>query len=333
MILKLIKMQQNMFYDISKAVGSVSWSGSIYSAARSVAFDLLNDPYDPELEIPNICTGDYISLSDDEENELFFGQIFGIERSTAIGTITYTAYDFMKNLLESTGRYNFKNVTPEAVAAQVLADIAVPYNHLEPTGINVKSMICDSISYYDIIMGAYTQAYRMTGNRYLPMIWQREFGVWPAVYTVSNFTLSDDSNASAVSLSESMDGIKNVIKIYDDKGRQIGEVADEPSTYVFGIFADVYEAEKGVDPATAAKNMLKVTPTQNITMTAIGDKNCLSGYSVTVKDAATGLAGKYWIKTDKHTWQGETYMMDLELSFEQMMDEKDIETEKEGSGK
>lgn len=124
-----------------------------------------------------------------------------------------------------------------------------------------------------------------------------------------------------------------MIKIYDDKGRQIGEVADEPSTYVFGIFADVYEAEKGVDPATAAKNMLKVTPTQNITMTAIGDKNCLSGYSVTVKDAATGLAGKYWIKTDKHTWQGETYMMDLELSFEQMMDEKDIETEKEGSGK
>ena len=88
-----------------------------------------------------------------------------------------------------------------------------------------------------------------------------------------------------------------------------------------------------MDPATAAKNMLKVTPTQNITMTAIGDKNCLSGYSVAVKDAATGLSGKYWIKTDKHTWQGETYMMDLELSFEQIMDEKDIETEKEGSGK
>ncbi|MFQ7031937.1 MAG: hypothetical protein ACLRRJ_03250 [Clostridium sp.] len=296
-----------------------------------MAFDLLNDPYDPELEIPSICTGDYISLSDDEENELFFGQIFGIERSTAIGTITYTAYDFMKNLLESTGRYNFKNVTPEAVAAQVLADIAVPYNHLEPTGINIKSMICDSVSYYDIIMGAYTQAYRMTGNRYLPMIWQREFGVWPAVYTVSNFTLSDDSNASAVSLSESMDGIKNVIKIYDDKGRQIGEVADE-RTYVFGIFADVGE-RKGCGPCDCSKEYAESHSNANITMTAIGDKNCLSGYSVAVKDAATGLSGKYWIKTDKHTWQGETYMMDLELSFEQIMDEKDIETEKEGSGK
>lgn len=328
MKLELIKMQQNQLYDISEAVESVSWSGSVLSAARTVEFAILNDPYDPGLQLPDICTGDYISLSVDT-GELFFGQIFGIERSTAIGTITYTAYDMMKNLLESNGRYNFKNVTPEAIAAQVLADIEVPYNHLEPTGVNIKSMICDSVSHYDIIMGAYTQAYRMTGSRYLPMIWQREFGVWPAVYTVGNFTLSDESNITAASLSESMDDIKNVIKIYDDKGSQVGEVADEPSTYLFGIFADVYDVEKGVDPTTGAKSKLKVTPTQTISITAVGDLNCLSGYSVMVKDAATGLSGKYWIKSDKHIWQNGTYMMELDLSFEQLMDEKEIETEKE----
>lgn len=330
MTLKLIKAQQGMTYDLSKAVESASWSGNVLSAGRSVEFTVLNDPYDSGLQLPEISTGDYISLLVGE-NELFYGQIFAVERSTAIGTITYTAYDMMKNLLESNGRYNFKNQTPEAIAAQVLADIETPYNHLEPTGINIKSMICDSTSYYDIILGAYTQAYRMTGNRYLPMIWQREFGVWPAVYTVSNFTLSDDSNITAASLSESMDGIKNVIKIYDDKGKQVGEVSDDPSTYLFGIFADVYEVEKGVDPTTAAKNMLKTTPTQTISITAVGDLNCLSGYSVTVKDAATGLSGKYWIKSDKHTWQGGAYTMELELSFEQLMDEKEIETEKEES--
>lgn len=328
MTLQLIKMQQNMIYDISEAIESATWAGNILSAARSVEFAILNDPYDPGLELPEISTGDYISLLVDD-NELFYGQIFDIERSSAIGTITFTAYDMMKNLLESNGRYNFKNTTPEAIAAQVLADIEVPYNHLEPTGINIKSMICDSVSYYDIILGAYTQAFRMTGNRYLPMIWQREFGVWPAVYTVSNFTLSDDSNITAASISESMDGIKNVIKIYDDKGKQVGEVSDDPSTYLFGIFADVYEVEKGVDPTTAAKNMLKTTPAQTISITAVGDLNCLSGYSVAVKDAATGLSGKYWIKSDKHTWQNGVYTMELELSFEQLMDEKEIETEKE----
>ena len=163
MILQLIKMQQNVVYDISEAVESISWSGSVLSAVRSVEFALLNDPYDSGLQVPDVCTGDYISLSD-EDTELFYGQIFGIERSTAIGTITYTAYDMMKNLLESNGRYNFKNKTPEAIAAQVLADIEVPYNNLEATGINIKSIICDSVSYYDIILGAYTHCLLYTSR-------------------------------------------------------------------------------------------------------------------------------------------------------------------------
>lgn len=327
MILTLIKPNQNVSYDLSDAIESASWSGNVMSAGRSLEFAVLNNPYDENLRIPAISTGNYVAFQGSSK-ELFYGQIFAIERSSEIGTITYTAYDMMKNLLESNGRYNFKNQTPEAIAAQVLGDIEVPYNHLEPTGINIKSMICDSTSYYDIILGAYTQAFRMTGKRYLPMIWQREFGVWPAIYTVGNFTLSDDLNITSASISESMDGIKNVIRIYDDKGKQVGEVSDDPSTYLFGIFADVYEVEKGVDPTTAAKNMLKTTPMQNISVSAIGDSNCLSGYSVVVKDAATGLSGKYWIKSDKHTWQGGVYTMDLELSFEQLMDEKDIETEK-----
>lgn len=48
-----------------------------------------------------------------------------------------------------------------------------------------------------------------------------------------------------------------------------------------------------------------------------------------VKDAATGLSGKYWITSDKHTWQNNVHTMELELSFEQLMDEKDIETGEE----
>lgn len=331
MMLKLIKPEQNVVYDISDAIESATWAGGVLSAGRSLEFTVLNDPYDSGLKIPAVCVGDYISFLVGTE-ELFYGQIFSIERSTTIGTITYTAYDMMKNLLESTGKYNFKNVTPEAIAARVLVDIQVPYNHLEPTGINIKSMLCDSKAFYDIIMGAYTQAYRITGNRYLPMIWQRAFGVWPAVYTVGNFTLSDDLNVTAASISETMDGIKNTVKIYDDKGKQVGEVKDDTSLKQFGTFQDVYTTEKGVDPTTAARNMLKVDPTQNISMSAIGDKNCLSGYSVAVKDAATGLSGKYWIKTDKHTWQNETYLMELELSFEQLMDEKEIEAEEEKEG-
>lgn len=328
MRLNLIKPRENVVYDLSETFEQIEWSGTVLGAGRLVEFSILNNPYDMSLKMPDISTGDYVTLETETE-EIFYGQIFGIERSSEIGTVTYTAYDMMKNLLESNGRYNFKNKTPEAIAAQVLADIQVPYNHLEETGVNIKSMLCDSTAYYDIIMGAYTQAFRMTGKRYLPMIWQRAFGVWPAVYTVGNFRLSDELNITRASISESMDSIKNVVKIYDDKGKQVGEVKDDDSRENFGVFQEVYTVEKGVDPVAAAKNLLKVNPEQTITIEAIGDINCLSGYSAIVEDTATGLMGRYWIKGDKHTWRDGIYIMELELSFERLMDEKEIQVEKE----
>ena len=87
-----------------------------------------------------------------------------------------------------------------------------------------------------------------------------------------NFTLSDGLNVTAASISETMDGIKNTVKIYDDKGNQVGEVKDDSSLQKFGTFQDIYTLEKGVDPTTVAKNMLKVNPTQNISLSAIGDR-------------------------------------------------------------
>lgn len=325
MIVKLIKPAEGIEYDITQAVETITWSGSIIGAARTVDFNYINAPYDPGMDLPKVSTGDFLSLFDGDE--LFFGQIFGIEKSTETGTLTYTAQDAMKNLLESNGYYNFKNMAPEAIAEKVLADIQVPFNNLAVTGVNIKSMLCDGTSYYDIILGAYTQAYRMTGKRYLPMIWHRAFGVWEAIYTVGNYTLSDESNITLSSLSESMDEIKNQIKIYNSSGKQVGEVKDDPSIQTYGTFQDIYTVEDGVDPNAAAGNMLKTVPTQEISVEAIGDLNCLSGYSVEVSDGATGLSGKYWITSDSHTWSGGIHTMQLDLRFEQIMDEKDITEE------
>lgn len=328
MELYLIKATAGSTHDITQLVESVEWKGSIIGAARSVSFNYINAPYDKSYRIPQVATGDYVSLMDGGI-ELFFGQIFGTERSTATGTISFEAYDMIKKLTESTGQYNFKAMRPEAIAAQVLNDIQVPYNNLPATGINIASMLCNGKSYYDIIMGAYTQAYKATGIRCIPMIWARGFGLWPATYTVGNFKLSDTLNVTSADIQETMDEIKNRVRIYDDKGNQVGEVKDDESLGTFGVFQNVYTVEEGVDPTTAATKMLHVTPTQKLNIEAINDNNCQSGYSVIVSDAATGLSGKYWIASDTHIWSGQQKTMFLELSFEAVMDEKEIEVEKE----
>lgn len=328
MIIKLIK-DTGTIYDISNACTRIIWKGSASEASRSVDFDYINAPYDNTINLPSIATGDYISLEDSKEGEVFFGQIFGVEKSSQTGTITFTAYDMMKHLLESTGQYNFKNLTAEAITSQVCADIQVPIRHLHPTGVNIASMICDKMKMYDIVMAAYTKAHKITGDKYFTMIYKRGLGVYKTEWAVKGFILSESTNIYASSISESMGDIKNKVLIFDDKGKQIGEVKDDGSIKKFGIFQEIYSKEEGIDPNTGAKNLLKVQPAQSIKISAVGDINCLSCYFVEVKDTATGLSGKYWIASDSHTFENGTHKMELELRFDSLMDTKDIKEEAE----
>ncbi len=332
MVIKLIK-DTGVVYNITNACSKITWKGSASEASRSVDFDYINAPYDKSVNLPSIATGNYISLEDTKEGEIFFGQIFGVEKSSQTGTITFTAYDMMKHLLESTGQYNFKNLTAEAIASQVCADIQVPIRYLHPTGVNIASMICDKMKMYDIVMAAYTKAHKITGDKYFAMIYKRGLGVYKTEWAVKGFTLSENSNIFASSISERMDDIKNKVLIFDDKGKQIGEVKDDGSLKKFGVFQEIYSKEEGIDPTTGAKNLLKIKPAQEIKISAIGDINCLSCYFVEVKDTATGLSGKYWISSDNHTFENGTHKMELELRFDSLMDTKDIKEEAEDSKK
>lgn len=321
MVVTLIKPKQNIQYDITNACASYSWSGSASEAVRTFEFDYLNSPYESSLSLPQIETGDFISLEDPQEEEVFYGQIFGIERSSKIGTITYTAMDMMKNLLESNAQKNYKNVTAEAIATEICGDAKIPIRYLYPTGINIKSMLCDKMSLYDIIMAAYTKAHKITGDKYFAMIYKRGLGVYKAEWIVTGFTLSDEENIYDSDIQEAMEDIKNQVKILDEKGRQIGEVKDDDSIGTFGVFQELYTQEKGVDATAAAKTLLKTQPSQTIKISALGDINCISCYYVTIKDGATGLEGRYWISSDKHTWSGGNHKMELTLVFDALMTE------------
>ena len=307
-------------------VSKVEWGGSASQASRELSFDLINAPND-SFDIPKVSTGDFVSFSYSGE-EVFYGQIFGVERSSNIGTITYTAYDMMKNLLESTGQYNFKNLTAEGIAKQVLDDMQIPIRHLHPTGVNIPSFLCDDKGIYEIIMGAYTKAHQVTKDKYCPMIYKRGFAVYKTEWSVKNFVLSETENITVASLTETMETIVNRVKIYDDKGKQIGEIKDDGSIKKYGVFQKIFKKEEK-DTAQSANALMNVQPKQEIKISALGDINCLSCYFVNVKDSATGLNGKYWIIADRHSFDGEKYTMELDICFDSVMDEKNFDEKKE----
>lgn len=330
MNITLIRQADGLQYNITSAVSQVQWSGSASSAGRQLAIDYVNAPND-HFSIPAVSTGDLVSFSPDGE-EVFYGQFFGSEKSSAIGTVTFTACDMMKNMLESTGQYNFKNRTPEAVARQVCDEAQIPVRFLYPTGINIESMLCDGMPLYDIIMAAYTKAHRITGDKFFPMIYKRGFAVYKAEWAVAGFVLSDSKNILESSISESMENVANCVKIYDSRGVQTGEVSDQGSRRVYGTFQKVYKQEDGVDPVTAAGHLLHTLPVQTVRVQATGDRNCLSCYYVSLADRVTGLTGLYWISSDSHTWKNGVYTMELELTFDSIMDEKDADKEGDGYG-
>ena len=322
MVVTLIKESGQYAIPVSK----VEWRGSANQAARELSFDLINAPND-NFNLPKVATGDFVSFSYNGE-EVFYGQIFGVERSANIGTISYTAYDMMKNLLESTGQYNFKNLTAEGIAKQVLDDMQIPIRHLHPTGVNIPSLLCDDKGIYEIIMGAYTKAHQITKDKYFPMIYKRGFAVYKTEWSVKNFILSEMENITAASLTETMESIVNRVKIYDEKGNQVGEVKDDGSIKKFGVFQKIFKkGEK--DSAQSANVLMSVQPKQEIKISALGDINCLSCYFVNIKDSATGLNGKYWISSDRHSFDGESYKMDLDIRFDSVMDEKNFDDKKE----
>lgn len=68
---------------------------------------------------------------------------------------------------------------------------------------------------------------------------------------------------------------------------------------------------------------------KEITLDGIdGDLNCVAGNAVEVQDKVTGLSGLFWIDSDTHIWENGTHIMNLELNFKNIMDEKEsTETE------
>lgn len=318
MKIELKKHTNKNVCDITNVCSDTTWSGTADSASRELSFNYLNAPYDSELNIPSVASGDIITFSD-AGKELFHGLTYGTEKSSQIGTITYTAYDFMRQLTSSSGMHKFKNTTPEAIARKICSEAGVPIGSICSTGVNIKKMILEDTTFYDIILKAYKKARKVTGDKYYLEVRNRKFNVYKMDGIVENFILTDKGNIYESNIQESMDDLVNRVKIYDDKNNQIGEVKSGKSISTYGVFQKTYTKEKGVNPTKAAKTQLHTNPSQTITISAVGNINCISNRFVKLTDAATGLSGKYWIASDTHTWSNGVHTMELELKFHSKM--------------
>lgn len=316
--------------DITEAVSSVSWGGSVSQAARTAEITVLNAPDDQNIEKLNlnIGAGDTIKLYENEEN-IFFGEVQTAEKLSQYGTITYSCMDLLAHLLRSTAIYNFENTTAEDITRKVCADFEIETDKIVASRATIKKMIVDGSTIYDIIMQAYTKASRQTGELYICRMNGSKLSVEIKGTEVQNFVLAEEYNITNSTYQETIENMVNVVKIYDDTGKQIGEVKNDEWIQKYGIYQQIYKKEKGINEVTAATNMFTGIE-KKVTLDGIdGDLKCIAGNAVEVQDKATGLDGIFWIDSDTHIWENGTHIMNLELNFKNLMDEKESEKPEE----
>lgn len=308
--------------NINRYVSTITWSGSATQAARMLEFSLINANYDTGICPPNIKLGDTIRLFDDEKTILFYGIVTARERASNTETITYTAYDSLNYLLKSNWTHKFKNTTPEKITKLVCEDLQIKTGEIAVTNVPIKKMIVEGESYYNIIMKAYTKAFKVNKQKYMLRMNGDKLCVVKKGALVSEFRLEEKKNITASSYSENLDSMINKVKIYNQKGKQVGEVKKENWIHRYGIFQEVYTKEKGTDAKKVANNLLNGIE-KSASIEALGDTTCISGNAVKIKDASTGLIGKFWIESDSHTWENGVHMMSLELAFQNLMETMD----------
>ena len=312
--------------NITNVVGSTTWGGSIEQVAREATITVLNAPNDSnitKLKL-NIALGDILKLYEGDKL-IFYGEVQTSEKRDEIGTVSYKARDLLDHLLRINHKQKFKNKMAEAITKELCKKYGITTGSIAATKKVIKKLIIDDSSLYDIIMTAYAKASKSTGKKYMAYMSGKKLCVKAKGATVSNYELDEYKNLSEASYEETIENMVDQVKIYNDKGKQVGVVKNAAHIKRYGIYQSVYTKEKGVNARTAAKNMLNGIEKKVNVSTIDGNIKCISGNAVKVTDTATGLKGIFWIQNDSHTWEGGRHTMSLELSFKNIIDKKDEE--------
>ena len=298
--------------------GNIQWSGSAEQSSRELSFTIPINPYKKDLKGYQIKLGDIVSMYDDN-TLLFLGVVTNREKAAEIGEGSYTAKDFCHYLLRSNGTYMFKNYSPEKIVKKVCKDVKIPVGTLAKTGIRLPKLYFDDACLYDIIIKAYRKAKATTGKKYMITMQGKKVSVIEKGKD-SGVELVQGKTITGATYSDTTDDMVNLVKIYNDKKKHLGTVKNVKNVDAYGVYAQSYTKESGVNAKSQAKAMF-VGITQEASVEAIGDIRAISGKSISIKDDATGLSGKFYITNDTHTFESGTHTMSLELSWNNVMEE------------
>lgn len=310
--------------DISTLVKKITWSGSRMQVARKLVFDYVQDDRDPNVPILVINNGETVFGCDEENNIVFRGNVFDIEKNRQNSNVRITAFDNLFILSKSKTTKKFVNITAEDITTAICRELGIKIGNLIKTGIPV-SFIADRKTGYQIIMMAYTEASKKTDEKYHPIMNNDQLDIILKGTLIENYVADSRSNMTESTYKESIENMVNQIMITDQQGNMTGYKRNDEWIGKYSMIQDVYKTDPNKDTNKEVEAMLK-GPDRSGSLTLIGDYRVKSSYSIEIRDSLN--VGKFWVKSDVHTFQNGNHMMKIELEFENMMNEEKAPQEK-----
>ena len=320
--------QQKNNYDITNYIQKYTWSGDSEQAARKLEFAIAyNTPDKDKVFVPlDLKLGGFIYLYYREnekagEIEIFRGRIFYRKRSSDGYTFEFACFDDLIYLAKSNIRAIIAG-TAKAGIEQICNEIGIQAGNI-PAELNAKvdfiaddksgteaiRMILDQQQAADIAAGKNTH--------YLPVCINGKVSIIKKGELIEGYTAAADTNVFGAEHSESIEDMVNSIKAVDDNGTVCQVFANEDDVKRFGMVQKIYKMQppkpnETVDNAAAAKAQL-VRQKDESSLKGIGYVQCITGYSINVQEEQ--LKGKFYIKSDTHSFENNTHTMELTLEY------------------
>lgn len=299
-------------FDISNILIKATWSGDLKACSRKLEFSAFND-----VDIPlSSLIGAYV-----DGNEIFRGFVYEREKSSD-NVVSYLCFDFAEKLNKIKVSYNIKNKNASDIANMIFKDYQFDIASIAKASTQIKKVFIGT-TIYETIMTAYTEQSRSDGKKYMITCDKGRVSVVEKGIVKLKLSFEEGKNILDSSFKESVVNMVNKVLIVDEHGNKQSEVTDNEMLRIHGLFQDVYKIEENKNASVEAKRMLKGVE-QTCTLSGFGDVTCQTGYGVQIKDSTTGLVGLFYIDSDKHTWDGGKYTIDLDLNFKNIMNEVEV---------
>lgn len=312
-------------------VGRITWEGSRLQVARKLTFSYVQDVRDPNLPNYAINCGETVYGYDEDGNLQFQGNVYSIEKDVQQSTVTVTAYDNLFILCRSKTTRKFTNMLAEDIAKAVCSELGIKAGKLAETGKKV-SFIAQEKTGYQIIMIAYTDAAKQINAHkedkdapdvlFHPIMRGDELDVIKKGELIEGLAADQYVNIENSQYKESIEDMVNSIMITDQQGNVTGYQTKDEWVQKYSMVQDVYKTNPN-DNAQEAINKLFHGPDRSGIIQMTGSYAAKSSYSIQIRDILTELCGKFWIKSDTHTFENGIHEMRLEIEFENLMNKEE----------